>query len=378
MPKIQIAKLKLRRGLDSQRKNVVLDQGELVSTTDTQRLFLGDGSTLGGISVTPKIHSPINNINLLTTINAQIGDIVNVDSIFYQLTGSNFSNLSSWSNIGTRLNPVYFSYNNQNQITINANSIPMSSINPLSISDGLKIESGLLKIDFNTTNFSILSSKFTIKPSGITENEIATSSFGNGISGGNGSKINLSVDPNVFYFESNVLKINQLQLSSIDPSSIGDGLVVDNTTNTLQLDYNIFKDGFIRDSEGPNLSAYIADVDRFSIVRNNEGIISLPSISELSGIQPFANLTIDEFGKIISRRSSIVDVLTGNSSLGGHSPIYDGDSLGITNIIPTIFTAISSNGQTVNLSSAGFITFEDQTTNNGSSARRFAIPIYRY
>lgn len=43
--------LRIRRGTDAQRQPVVFDQGELIYTTDTYKLFIGDGTTAGGKSV---------------------------------------------------------------------------------------------------------------------------------------------------------------------------------------------------------------------------------------------------------------------------------------------------------------------------------------
>lgn len=47
-----LLKLLIRRGINSDRLNVVFNEGELAYTTDTQKLFIGDGSTVGGILVT--------------------------------------------------------------------------------------------------------------------------------------------------------------------------------------------------------------------------------------------------------------------------------------------------------------------------------------
>jgi hypothetical protein len=44
--------LRIRRGTDLERSTQLFDQGEIVYTTDTQRLYIGDGSTLGGIAAT--------------------------------------------------------------------------------------------------------------------------------------------------------------------------------------------------------------------------------------------------------------------------------------------------------------------------------------
>jgi hypothetical protein len=43
--------LRLRRGTDAQRQTVTLDQGELVYTTDTLKVFVGDGVTSGGNNI---------------------------------------------------------------------------------------------------------------------------------------------------------------------------------------------------------------------------------------------------------------------------------------------------------------------------------------
>ena len=51
---------KLRRGTDTERQAVVFAEGELVYTTDTKELYVGDGTTLGGIRITGAVAvSPI-------------------------------------------------------------------------------------------------------------------------------------------------------------------------------------------------------------------------------------------------------------------------------------------------------------------------------
>jgi|LakMenEpi03Aug12_release.lakeMendotaPanAssembly.Ray.scaffolds.fasta_scaffold579873_2 hypothetical protein len=44
-----IVKLLFRRGTDAERKTVTFDLGEPALTTDSKRLFVGDGSTVGGV-----------------------------------------------------------------------------------------------------------------------------------------------------------------------------------------------------------------------------------------------------------------------------------------------------------------------------------------
>ena len=50
-----VVKLVVRRGLDADRRNIILSSGELGFTLDTERLFVGDSITKGGV--------PVGNIN---------------------------------------------------------------------------------------------------------------------------------------------------------------------------------------------------------------------------------------------------------------------------------------------------------------------------
>lgn len=50
--------LRLRRGTDAERGSVVFAEGELVYTTDTKELYVGDGTTAGGILVTQSGETP--------------------------------------------------------------------------------------------------------------------------------------------------------------------------------------------------------------------------------------------------------------------------------------------------------------------------------
>lgn len=43
--------LRLKRGTDAQRLAITFEEGELVYTTDTKKLFVGDGTTVGGVPI---------------------------------------------------------------------------------------------------------------------------------------------------------------------------------------------------------------------------------------------------------------------------------------------------------------------------------------
>lgn len=73
----RIGKIKVRRGTDLLRKQIVFEEGELIYTTDKKRTFVGDGVTIGGIRVS--------NRNYITTVagipaNGQYGDIIYVST----------------------------------------------------------------------------------------------------------------------------------------------------------------------------------------------------------------------------------------------------------------------------------------------------------
>jgi hypothetical protein len=70
---------RLRRGTDTERQSVVFAEGELVYTTDTKELYVGDGHALGGIKITGSVEvSPIaltRNLDLNTFDITGAGDI---------------------------------------------------------------------------------------------------------------------------------------------------------------------------------------------------------------------------------------------------------------------------------------------------------------
>lgn len=362
MPELKISKVKPRRGTKAQLDITALDQGEIVSTTDTKRVYIGSGSGYGGSVVGNRVHSPLTNYFSLSTLVSEIGDIVFVNNLFYQLTATNYANVASWANVGAKLDPTFLQYNASNSITIIPSSLSASYLNPTTVLSGIKIQNGILQLDIDPASLQLSANKLGLRPSGITEREIANSTLGNGILGGDGEKIALDVDTDHFYFSTGTLK-----LSSLPSSFFGAGLV-----------YN-----------SPTLSASLATVDESTLTKNVSGGISSKVIGASASNQ-LASITTDVYGRVTLNQSAIFDVLTGNSTL---SPANSSNSLScifngspsqtitgaISGIELAIFTALSSNGMTVSLSSAGFILFNSpSTTQSGQVIGRFAIPIFSY
>lgn len=141
MATVNIVKIKVRRGTDSERHQIILDQGELGYTTDpsSQRLFVGDGVTVGGIPCSNKLYmGPMNNLSNFAT--AQVGDVIfdtNTSRLF-ALTGvngsgfPNYSNNAAYSFIGPAVDNTTVIYNGNGTIsvgTVSASNVSSSLFN---------------------------------------------------------------------------------------------------------------------------------------------------------------------------------------------------------------------------------------------------------
>lgn len=361
MSTIKISKIKARRGTDTQRKQVIFDQGELIYTTDTQRFYVGDGVTVGGTIIGMKAHNALLDYSSLSSQVSEVGDIINVGNSYYQLTASDYSNTSSWAILRLPVDPIFFNYNSTNHLTILTDSISAAYLDSSTVLSGVKIQNGILQSDINTKSLEISANQISLKLGGINEREISSTSFGNGISGGSNTKIALNVDTNKFQFDSGVLKLSSL------PTTYGGGLVYDPTTATLSASITSAGGGLVTTLSG---QVQIA----------NDGA---------DATVEWPKVTVDAYGRVLECVSSIFGTLTGQSLSGSHnttntlSAIFNGSPTGTyTGANLTFFTALSSNGastEVITLSSAGFITFEGNTTSRtGQSIGRFAIPIFSY
>jgi len=326
---IKIAKFKVRRGTNSQRKTAIFDQGEFVYTLDTKRLYIGNGVLSGGEVVGNKNFTPLTNFGDLSTLDAEVGDYATLNSIFYQLTATPSTDITNWATLSS--NPLNF---------IGLSSLSASLINPTTVSNGLKIQNNILQTNINTKSFEISAFQLSLKPSGVDEREISSTSFGNGISGGSNQKISLNIDTNYFNFNGNRLTLNS------------------------------------------SLSTGIAGVDNNTIV-NVGGIISqTPVIPDSSSELPA--ITVDQYGRVVSLDNSIYDTLTGFDSVNTTFNGTPAHSLsgGIGGLNLTVLSALSTNNVTtvvIELSSAGFLTFAGNTeSRTGQPIGRYAIPIFTY
>lgn len=361
MADIQVIKLKVRRGLDSQRRLVVLDEGELGYTIDTQRLFVGTGTLSGGLAAAPKIHQPLTNFNDVSALNPEKGDLVYADNKLYQYT------LTSWTFIGSQVDDGYVEYDVDNQLTVALNSIDGTRLNQQTLSStSVTFNGNTLVVNYNTAQFAISGTQFALNSNAIKPIHIDTSCVSRGLAGGNGVPLSAYVDnTTIGYDASNRLTVKSYPVSAIGYDKLSGGFVVDQITNRV--------------------STAIRGVDSTNFALCGGNVTLQGGFSSRVELPLF---TVNDAGLVRGVASSIFDILSSNNTgilsafngspdqvLAGYTP---------TNGV-TILTVLSSSQDgitsTLGLSSAGFIVFE-----GGSSARnnvfhtpgRFAIPVFTF
>lgn len=359
MTDIDVVKLKIRRGLDSQRRVVILDEGELGYTIDTQRLYIGNGITLGGLPGAPKIHAPLTNSNNLSNISPENGDIVYAGNQLLQYIESS----SNWEFIGTAVDEGNITYDTGNQLTVALSSINGARLNQQQLSStSIGFDSGSFVVNFNTSQFTISGDQFAIAADGIKPIHISSSAISKGLVGGSGNPLSASVDG-----------------STISYDGAGRLTVISQPVSTVT--YNKLSGGFAVDPITNRVSTLLQGVDSRNFALCS-GIVTLNQGFSSQTELPFFD--VDDSGIIKLTQSSIFDILSCNISGGifNGSPDQVATGYNPSNSIVT-FEAISDTGSgfapTMTLSSAGFIVFNGGVTTRGNpnhTPGRFAIPVF--
>ena len=192
MADVTIVKLKIRRGTDTQRKQIVLDNGELgyVTDPDARRLFIGDGVTYGGNSTSAKFFFGSIQFSSSNFAKAQIGDII-YDTYTTQLqvlTGVNsstgfpdYTNEQAYLNIAVKPDRETIVYDGNGRLSVAANSISASHIS----SEAFDLDNGFtrgsntspfkINIDNQSIQFSTGRTLF-VDPNGVNWSLVPTSS----------------------------------------------------------------------------------------------------------------------------------------------------------------------------------------------------------
>lgn len=125
-----LLKLLIRRGTNAERTNIVLSEGELGYTTDTNKLYIGDGSTVGGVQVTGSKF--LGSTGDLTTLApADLNDMAfntSDNGLYYIASGTGIS-IDNW----VKISAVYTNADGTIDIDTTTNSISLGDAAGLSI-----------------------------------------------------------------------------------------------------------------------------------------------------------------------------------------------------------------------------------------------------
>jgi hypothetical protein len=366
---ISVSKVKVRRGTNSTRLSITLDQGELGGTTDTRRLYLGDGQTAGGVVVGNKIHPSVPTYQSLSTIVSEVGDLVRADGIVYRLASSSYNKLSSWETFSQDVDDLYI-VNSNGTLTIGNGSIDGSKLNIQALSsasialssDGITTR---FAVNYNTSTFTISGDKFALNQGGVNELHINSTALTSGLSGGSGNKIGVDVDGVTVGFLGNKLTVLSTPITALGVQNLANGF---STT---------YAPGY------PLVSTNLASIDTnyFSLCAG--GIVTL--VERASSAQELPMFDVNKAGVITSSQSSIFDLLSctaAGSYFGSPDQVLSGyPSAGQTTVqVVSSYNGPGASPIVLTLSSAGFIAFQGGTVvrNGVRVPGRFAIPVFTY
>lgn len=333
MPDIEIVKFKLRRGTDAQRQSVVLEQGELGYTTDSKRVFVGDGFLSGGNVLGTTSHPPMYVGTRTDLTTAVTGDMVYEDNLLYQLSGTDASTLSAWAFVGTRTDGTTLDYDG------GLLELKDGGITADKLSSSFVVPNGGLEITPTGLSAAIDNQTITINGSGKLETlkvNISAGDIGLGLSGGAGDAIGVDVTE-AFTFTGGKLDFAAAGTDTVDGDAI----------QAAALGTGLEKSG---------------------------STIALETIGG-GTINPFHTSEYDSKGRITATNNTIEQNLSATSTTGGGEIFFgsmDAEAPGSETVINVLSGNIDGDAVTISLSSAGFMQIASGSNGN------FAIPVFKF
>lgn len=209
----RIVKYKLRRGTDVQRQQVVFDEGELAYITDKQRVYVGDGDTMGGVLLNNKIFT--------TTSTPTSAEYTEGDLLYRSDVRKFFVvNDSTWNYVGPYPDEETINFNSSNNFSVVTGSISRDHLNSnvANLTGGIAYEpvSGLYvnydpyKLRINSNGQLSLAGSFsvTLDPTGGVVDPL----------GGDGIKLN--IDNTTLTAASNIVKVGVISSANIADASV--------------------------------------------------------------------------------------------------------------------------------------------------------------
>ena len=354
MANITIVKLKVRRGSDDQRKQITLDQGEVGYTLDTRRLFVGDGTTLGGRVIGNTSIGPFGDIANLGPANSpglQVGDIGYANSKLYRLTSFSYDDaLSGYAYIGNVPDNTTIGFGtgkNENKLIVKKDpgGLDATYFHGNFFGEGLLSAGNAITFNGSTDYFRVsgnATGSQNIAPviGSITQRELARAALGDGLSGGSlrsgadgtaysTGPVTVIVNEEQFFYDSlnqGRITLKSLGMNTTIPISSWAGGVGD--ASKLGRGLTLNADGTIQ-------AVAFAGDEVTTHVNSETGIIEL--INGLTTTGPSSDGTGNELtypevtdGLVTALQTSIYDVVTAI----GLSGLNVGDSVPIGAIIP--------------------------------------------
>ena len=237
MADITIVKLKVRRGSDAQRKSIVLDQGEVGYTLDTQRLFVGDGTTYGGSVMGNRGIGPFASIASLGPAQSpglQRGDIGYANSKLYMLTATNHvytDDLSGFAYIGNVPDDTHIEFDSSNNLTVKKNpgALNAAYFSESFFGNGLLSSGDILQPDLNADQLELSGSSgrageaISLTQNSVTKRELASTAFTSPISKVNNEPVTLNINSTQFQIADN----GQLEFTSLGTLDTGSEVTID-------------------------------------------------------------------------------------------------------------------------------------------------------
>jgi len=286
-----VVKILVRRGLESERLQTTLTEGELGYSIDTQRLFMGDGITPGGVIVGNRFLGATGNITAYSS-SAQKGDTIfqTTDNVLYGYNGED-GPLFGWFNIHPLPYAGALSNNNRsiekaptngawrvsNELLGDGFALQYDgSVSPLYSLPGIKN-----RIDFDSRFLSLCAD--LIAP--YTDSSFY---FGNIAQRGVNNNLEATVNVARSLYVNSEGSNSQIQLQSDDPIFVDAACI-----NTLNADFNLKSAG--------NLSLFAKDQEAVRVVYNdtynllttylsshNNGSLGAPNF-DIRGVPVFRN-----------------------------------------------------------------------------------------
>lgn len=236
------AAIKLRRDTDAVRTQLLIEEGELICTTDTNKVYIGDGVTTGGILIGNKVYFTDNFLN----IDPVQYDIVYRTDLtkFLILTGANKNTLGH-----------YFTLNTSSGSGGTTYTLPAATrydLGGLIVSDGLLVDSsGNVSVGIDNSTIKMSNNILYVDPTYI-QNNIAITNATSSVKGVVIPKAGLSINPDAelnIALDNATLKVNGSNNIYVDDTELP-LLKVSNGISEVSTELLTISEGLSVDSTG--------------------------------------------------------------------------------------------------------------------------------